>query len=213
MITWAAVIAVAYLLGSIPSGVWLGRLVFGIDPREYGSRSTGATNVLRTMGAKAALAVTLLDVAKGVGAVVFARWLLPVEPWAHVLAAFAVAAGHNWPIFCGFRGGKGVLVSAVAVGVLYWPILLVILPIGAVLIAFTRFVSLASISGAVITAALSVGLFVTGKDVAGAGRIPGPYLFYFVVAAVLVVWTHRRNIGRLLAGTENRIGHRVQTAA
>ena len=206
MITWAAVIAVAYLLGSIPSGVWIGRLVFGLDPREYGSGGTGATNVLRTMGAKAALVVTLLDVAKGIGAVVFARWLLPVEPWAHVLAAFAVAAGHNWPIFCGFRGGKGVVVSAVAVGVLYWPILLVILPIGAVLIAFTRFVSLASISGAVLTATLSVAAYATG-------RIPGPYLIYFIVAAALVMWTHRRNMGRLLSGTENRIGSRVQTAA
>jgi glycerol-3-phosphate acyltransferase PlsY len=204
--TWGAVIAVAYLLGSIPSGVWVGKRAFGIDPRQHGSRGTGATNVLRTMGAKAALAVTLLDASKGVAAVVFARWLLPLEPWAHVLAAFAVAAGHNWPVFSGFRGGKGVIVSAVAVGVLYWPILLVILPISAVLIFFTRFVSLASISGAVITAALSVALFATG-------RIPAAYLFYFVVAATLVVWTHRENINRLMAGTENRIGQRIQTAA
>jgi glycerol-3-phosphate acyltransferase PlsY len=206
MVTWGAVIAVAYLLGSIPSGLWIGRLIFGIDPREYGSKRTGATNVLRTMGTKAALAVVLLDAAKGVAAVVFARSLLPLEPWAHVLAAFAVAAGHNWPIFSGFRGGKGVIVSAVAIGVLYWPILLVILPIGGVLIFFTRFVSLASITGAMITAALSVAFFVTG-------RIPAAYLIYFVTAAVLVVWTHRENIGRLLAGTENRIGNRIQTAA
>ncbi|HEU5318170.1 MAG TPA: glycerol-3-phosphate 1-O-acyltransferase PlsY [Chloroflexota bacterium] len=206
MATWGAIAALAYLLGSIPSGVWVGRAVFGIDPREHGSRGTGATNVLRTMGTKAAFAVALMDALKGAAAVVLARWLAPAEPWAHVLAAFLVAAGHTWPLFSGFRGGKGVIVSAVAVGVLYWPILVVIVPIGALLVARTRLVSLASISGALVTAALGVAA-------RAAGRIPDAYLFYFVAAAVLVVWTHRQNIGRLASGTENRLGQRVQTAA
>src|SRR5688572_27185419 len=129
MLPWIAVGVSAYLLGSIPSGLWIGRLVFGIDPREYGSRRTGATNVLRTMGTKAALAVLVLDVAKGVAAVALARALMPYEPWGHVLAAFSAAAGHNWPLFSGFRGGKGVIVSATGVGMLYWPILAAIVPL------------------------------------------------------------------------------------
>jgi glycerol-3-phosphate acyltransferase PlsY len=206
MATWVAIAAIAYLLGSIPSGVWVGRLVFGVDPREHGSRGTGATNVLRTMGAKAAFVVALMDALKGAAAVVTARFLAPADPGAHVRAAILVAAGHTWPLFSGFRGGKGVIVSAVAVGVLYWPILVVIVPIGALLVARTRFVSLASISGAVVTAALGVAA-------RAAGQIPDEYLFYFVIAAVLVIWTHRQNISRLAAGTENRLGQRVQTAA
>lgn len=206
MATWGAIVAMAYLLGSIPSGVWIGRFAFGIDPRAYGSRGTGATNVLRTMGPKAAFVVAVLDGLKGVAAVVLARSLAPEDPWAHVLAAFAVAAGHTWPLFSGFRGGKGVIVSLVAVGVLYWPILAAIVPVGLLLVARTRFVSVGSIGGAVTTAALGVAAF-------AAGQIPEAYLFYFIVASALVVWTHRQNITRLMAGTENRLGQRVQTAA
>jgi acyl phosphate:glycerol-3-phosphate acyltransferase len=162
--------------------------------------------VLRTMGTRAAVAVAVMDALKGTAAVVLARWLLPDAPWAHVLAAFAAAAGHTWPVFSGFRGGKGVIVSGVAVGVLYWPILLALLVVGPVVVAATRFVSLGSMAGAVVTAALAIAAYF-------AGQIPLPYLFYFVVAAALVIWTHRQNIGRLLAGTENRLGQRVQTAA
>ena len=203
---WAGSAILAYLLGSIPSGVWIGRYVFGIDPRDYGSRSTGMTNVLRTMGKKAAAAVLFLDLAKGAAAVGAARALLPHEPWAHVLAAFAAAAGHNWPIFSGFRGGKGVVVSGVAIGVLHWPILAVIIPVGIVTVYVTRFVSVGSIMGAIVTAVMGVALYVTGA-------IPLAYLFYLVVASTLVLWTHRSNMARLMAGTENKLGHRVQTAA
>ena len=206
MLPWVAVGVSAYLLGSIPSGLWIGRFAFGIDPREFGSRRTGATNVLRTMGKKAALAVLFLDAAKGVAAVVLARALMPTEPWAHVIAAFAAAAGHNWPIFSGFRGGKGVIVSAVAVGVLYWPILAAIIPIGIAVIYFTRFVSVASMSGAIATAVLAIAFY-------SAHQIPEAYLFYCVAAAALVIWTHRENIARLLAGKENRIDQRIQPAA
>src|SRR5688572_4064002 len=150
MALWAVASLVAYVLGSIPSGVWIGRYVFGIDPRDFGSRSTGMTNVLRTMGKRAAAAVLFLDLAKGALAVGAARAILPAEPWAHVLAAFAAAAGHNWPIFSGFRGGKGVVVSGVAIGVLYWPILAVIIPVGIITVYLTRFVSVGSIMGALV---------------------------------------------------------------
>ena len=164
------------------------------------------TNVLRTMGKKAAAAVLFLDLAKGAAAVSIARALVPSEPWAHVLAAFAAAAGHNWPIFSGFRGGKGVVVSGVAIGVLYWPILAVIIPVGIITVYLTRFVSVGSIMGALVTAALGIALYFRGT-------IPFAYLFYLVVASTLVLWTHRANMARLVAGTENKLGHRVQTAA
>lgn len=164
------------------------------------------TNVLRTMGKKAAAAVLFLDLAKGAAAVSIARALVPSEPWAHVLAAFAAAAGHNWPIFSGFRGGKGVVVSGVAIGVLYWPILAVIIPVGIMTVYLTRFVSVGSIMGALVTAALSIALYFKGT-------IPFAYLFYLVVASMLVLWTHRANMARLVAGTENKLGQRVQTAA
>ena len=213
MALWGVAIGIAYLLGSIPSGVWIGKYIFGIDPRDYGSRSTGMTNVLRTMGKKAAAAVLFLDLAKGAVAVGIARWLLPADPpltdpdaWAHVLAAFAAAAGHNWPIFSGFRGGKGVVVSGVAIGVLYWPILAVIIPVGIITVALTRYVSVGSMMGALVTGALGIALYFRGV-------IPDAYLFYLIVASALVLWTHRANMARLMAGTENKLGHRVQTAA
>jgi acyl phosphate:glycerol-3-phosphate acyltransferase len=164
------------------------------------------TNVLRTMGKKAAAAVLFLDLAKGALAVGAARALLPTEPWAHVLAAFAAAAGHNWPIFSGFRGGKGVVVSGVAIGVLYWPILAVIIPVGIITVYLTRFVSVGSIMGALVTAVMAIVLHARGE-------IPDAYLFYLIVASALVLWTHRTNMARLMAGTENKLGHRVQTAA
>src|SRR5688500_13887896 len=204
MALWGVVVAVAYLLGSIPSGVWIGRYVFGIDPRNFGSRSTGMTNVLRTMGKKAAAATLALDLFKGALAVVVARSLLPGEPWAHVLAAIGAAAGHNWPIFVGFRGGKGVVVSGAAVGVLYLPVMAAIAPVGIVTVYLTRYVSVGSMMGALVTALLALGAYVTGA-------IPLPYLLYFVTAAALVLWTHRSNVARLLAGTENKLGQRVQT--
>jgi acyl phosphate:glycerol-3-phosphate acyltransferase len=204
MLTWAAAIGVAYLLGSIQSGLLIGRVFYGVDPRNFGSRRTGATNVLRTMGKKAAVAVVLLDFSKGALAVALAKWLLPAEPWAHVLAAFAVAAGHNWPVFFGFRGGKGVVVSGIATAVLYWPIFAVLVPVGLLVVWRTRYVSLGSMSGA-IAAPIAAAYFYSQ------GMMPQPeYVIYCVIAGALVVLTHRENIARLLAGTENRLGQRVE---
>jgi acyl phosphate:glycerol-3-phosphate acyltransferase len=206
MLMWVVVVALAYLIGSIQSGLLIGRVFYGIDPRNFGSRRTGATNVLRTMGKKAAVAVVLLDISKGAAAIVVARWLMPDQPLAHVLAAFAVAAGHNWPIFFGFRGGKGVIVSAVAVAVMYWPVFVVIATIGLGLIWRTRYVSLGSISGAIL-APITAAFFYSR------GMMPVEYLIYCTISGALVVWTHRENISRLLAGKENRLGQRVETPA
>ena len=206
-LAWLLVALVAYLLGSIPSGLWIGRLFYGLDVREYGSRRTGATNVLRTLGARAAAAAVVMDVAKGVLAVLIARWLLPVQAWAHVLAAVAVALGHNWPIFVGFRGGRGVLVSFAAVGVLYFPILLALLAIGVAIVWLTRYVSLASMSGS----ALAPLLFLAAHFLAphGAEFVPWPYVIYAFVGGTLIILAHKDNLARLRAGTESRLGQRV----
>jgi glycerol-3-phosphate acyltransferase PlsY len=204
MLAWfGLVVAVGYLLGSIPSGLLIGRLIYGVDVREYGSRRTGATNVLRTFGKKAAVAVVVMDVAKAVLSVVVARWLLPDQPWAHVLAALAAAAGHNWPVFVGFRGGRGVIVSVAAVAVLYWPIALIIVLIGIVIIWRTRYVSLGSISGAAIAPLAALAFYLHGD-------VPLPYLAFAAAGGALVALVHKDNIGRLLAGTENRLGQRAQ---
>ena len=202
------VVVAAYLLGSIPSGLWIGRIFFGIDVREYGSRRTGATNVLRTMGKKAAAGATIADVLKAVLAVVLARWLLPTQPWAHVLAAVMVAVGHNWPVFVGFRGGRGVLVSFAATGVLYWPVFAILLLVGIVVIAATRYVSLGSVLGA----ALAPVLFLAAHFLSP-GDVPWAYVIYAVLGAALVIGSHKDNLQRLRAGTESKLGQRVQRAA
>ncbi|HEX2036232.1 MAG TPA: glycerol-3-phosphate 1-O-acyltransferase PlsY [Chloroflexota bacterium] len=202
LVPWALSIVIAYLLGAIPSGLLIGKLGFGVDVREYGSRRTGATNVLRTLGKGAAALALALDLGKGILAVLVARWLLPTEPWAHVLAALAATAGHNWPIFTGFRGGRGVVVSTAAVAVLQVVVLAVLLPLAVFVIWRTRFVSLASILCAALAPPL---MFICYLE----GWAPLPYVVYTVIGAALLILSHRDNIGRLLAGTESRIGQGV----
>jgi glycerol-3-phosphate acyltransferase PlsY len=204
-LTWLGAIGAAYLLGSIPSGLLVGRLIFGVDVREHGSHRTGATNVLRTLGTKAAVAVFAMDLAKGLLAVLLARWLLPGEPWAHMLAAFAAAAGHNWPIFVGFRGGRGVIVSLAALCVMHIPVAALVLLTGFVVIWRTRYVSLGSMCGAIVAPLSSLAFYLHGD-------LPLPYLVYAIIGGALVVITHKDNIRRLLAGTESRIGQRVSAA-
>ena len=203
---WVAAAVIGYLLGSIPSGLLIGRLFFGIDVREYGSRRTGATNVLRTLGPKAAVAAVGMDLAKGAAAVALARWLLPGEPWAHAAAALLAAIGHNWPVFVGFRGGRGVLVSMAAVGVLHPPVLLLLLYFGALAIWLTRYVSLASILGSALAPAFFLLFYLRGD-------VPLAYLLYSVAGALLIIVAHKDNIERLRAGTEARLGQRVGIAA
>jgi glycerol-3-phosphate acyltransferase PlsY len=205
VLRWLAAVLVAYLLGSIPCGLLFGRMAHGIDVRDYGSHRTGMTNVLRTMGKGAAITVLLLDALKAVLAVLFARWLLPAEPWAHVLAALAVAAGHNWPIFGGFRGGRGVVVSATCLGVMYPPALLIIAVVGVFLIWRTRYVSLGSVVGTALAPPLMLFAYTQGQ-------VPFPYLVYSIVGAVLIIASHKDNIGRLLAGTESQIGQSARPA-
>ena len=154
--------ALGYLLGAIPFGLIIGRFTKGIDLREYGSHRTGATNALRTLGTRAAAAVFVLDVAKGVAAVVLARALFAGDPlvdWAAAVAGVAAIVGHNWSVFIGFTGGRGVATSAGALAAMSPWTILIVAPIVALLIWRTRYVSLGSVTGAlaapIITAALA----------------------------------------------------------
>jgi len=211
---YVACMALGYLLGSIPFGVLVTRQTGNVDVRRYGSGSTGATNVLRTVGGKAAVLVVVGDLAKGVLAVVFAGMIVGNSylavgsfglgrPLAQVLAALAAVAGHNWSVFLKFRGGRGVatffggLVVLLPVAALFGGEILLI---GAVT---TRFVSLGSIAGVVGTYAIVVPLTVLNG-------FPIEYLVYALVGVLVIVIMHRRNIARLLSGKERRLGEEAK---
>ncbi len=194
--------SLTYLLGAIPTGLLVGRLYGGIDVRNYGSRSTGATNVLRTLGPGASVCVAAADFLKGLLAVLLIRQLYPQQHWTHGLAAFSAAVGHNWPLFAGFRGGKGVLTALGGLTLLHPPTTYVVFGVGAVVLWRTRYASLASLSGALVA---TVGLV----SAALRQNVPAAYVASGIGSAALLVLRHRENISRLLAGTERRLGERM----
>ena len=200
---FSSIVLLAYLLGSIPFGYIAGR-ISGIDVREHGSRNIGATNVWRVLGKSSGLAVFCADALKGFGAVRLALWIAgesaagnQAEFYA-ILAAAASVAGHSFPIWLKFKGGKGVATSAGALfGVI--PIATItILIVWLVVFLVTRYVSVASILAAL---ALPIVVWVLVR----LHLTQGPILFYFSLGmTALVVWRHRSNISRLLNGTEQR---------
>jgi glycerol-3-phosphate acyltransferase PlsY len=203
---YLVLIVIGYLLGSIPTGQIAGALAGGVDLRRYGSGKTGATNVLRTLGWGAALGVVAGDLAKGIVAVLLARWLIRdphAQPVAEVLAGFAAVIGHNWSIFIQLKGGRGVVVSTAVVILICWPAALITTVIGAIVLAVSRIVSLASLTGAVV-GAVALTIFVV------LFHYPLPYLVYGVMAAGLIWLRHIDNIQRLLAGTERKLGQKAQ---
>ena len=203
----------AYLLGSLPTGYLAGRLLKGIDIREVGSGSTGATNVLRTLGKVPAIVVLLVDVLKGVLAIAavnasFTRlpgWLYYTkavdvnlanwQPWMMVLAGLLALLGHSKPIWLNFKGGKSVATSLGVLLAMDWRIGLSTIAVFAISIAISRIVSLSSITGAISVTALMIAF-----------RQPLPYCLFAIAGGIYVIWLHRANIQRLLAGTEPQIG-------
>ena len=201
---------IGYLVGAIPFGLIIGRLTRGVDIREYGSHRTGATNALRTLGAQVAAMVFILDLAKGVAAVLIARLLLPADSlasheWAAAAAGLAAIVGHIWSIFIRFTGGRGVATSTGALGAMAPWALLVMAPVVVFIIWRWRYVSLGSVSGALLTP-LVVGLMA----LANIGSVQA--FAYSVGAGLLVTASHADNIGRLRAGTERKIGTKEQIA-
>lgn len=201
---------IGYLLGAIPFGLLMGRVTRGIDIREYGSHRTGATNALRTLGSGPAALVFALDVAKGLAAVLIARFVLPadsaaVHEWAAAAAGVAAIVGHNWSIFIRFTGGRGVASSTGGLGGMAPWALLIMAPVVFLIIWRSRYVSLGSVSGAVISPVV-VGVLA----LIGAGTLQA--FVYAVIAGALVATSHADNIARLRAGTERKIGQKEQVS-
>jgi glycerol-3-phosphate acyltransferase PlsY len=190
--------AVGYLIGSVPTGLIVGRVVRGIDIRQYGSGKTGATNVMRTVGTRWGVVALLGDLAKGVVPVLIARFVSD-EPYVQAVAGLAAAVGHDFPLFAGFSGGRGVATSYGAALAMSPIPAAALLPLGIGVVALTRIMSLMSVGLAPVLAAVFVVLAATGYH-------PWAYAVYAVIAATMVVVLHRENIQRLIAGTEPRLG-------
>ena len=198
-VTLVILVLVCYLLGSIPFGLIAGKLYRRIDVREHGSGSTGMTNVIRTVGVPMGALVLLLDMGKGVGAVALARYALDAPEAAQGAAALAAIAGHNWPVFIGFRGGRGTATGWGALLIL-WPIAgLVASVVGLALVAITRYVSLGSVTATLVgCAVLAVACL--------AGAAPMGLIWFAAIGCAFVVGRHRGNIERLLKGEERKLG-------
>ena len=209
---WAGSIGMlllAYLLGSLPTGYLVARQLKGIDIREHGSGSTGATNVLRTLGKGPGLFVFLVDIGKGVAAILLARNIGPLLntgvnigfDWVPVLTVLAGAmalVGHSRSVWLGFKGGKSVATGLGIIFALHWPTGLIAFGMFGLMLALFRIVSLGSIMGAI---AVPVTMVAMGQPLA--------YEIFAALAAFYVVNRHRSNIQRLLAGTEPRIGQKL----
>ena len=196
---YVAVIAFSYLVGSLSWGYILLRWRLGMDVREFGSGRTGMSNVLRTGGGKAAAVVLALDIGKGVVVVspgTGGHW----EPRiAEVATALVVLVGHNWPVFLGFRGGRGILTALGGLSMMT-PVPAAVATAIFLITAFgSRYISLGSIAGVLAGAASLIGL-------ALAGWYSITYMYYAGGAAAMIIWQHRDNIRRLMDGSERRLG-------
>ena len=189
---WALLLIAAYLIGSIPMGLILGKSIWKKDLRQYGSHNIGATNAWRVLGRKAGLLVFILDFLKGQLGVLLGAWLF-ASPGAMVLGGFAAIIGHMFPIFLGFKGGKGVATALGVIAALMPKVTAIVFIVWLVLVVITRYVSVGSIVAAVLTPIL-----------AAVFNEPIIYFLFALLAAVVIVFRHRENIQRLKAGRENK---------
>jgi acyl phosphate:glycerol-3-phosphate acyltransferase len=210
------IVLIAYLLGSFPTGYIAVKQLKGIDIREVGSGSTGATNVLRTLGKGPGALVLVLDALKGVLAIALVYWLFNFEPiknyipptvdaqlwqpWIVTSTGLAAILGHSKSIFLGFTGGKSVAISLGILLAMSWQVGLAAVGVFAVVVAISRIVSLSSIAGAI---AVSIFMIILHQ--------PFPYILFGIIGGLYVILRHRTNIERLLTGTEPKIGQNVAT--
>ena len=205
-----SMLVLAYLLGSSPSAVWIGKKYYGVDIREHGSKNAGTTNMLRVLGRRAAIPVFVLDFFKGFAAVsllslmrydpeITSAWLINLK----ILAVFAAVLGHIFPIFADFKGGKGVATLVGAVTGIYPQIILLCFGAWALVFMISHYVSLAS-----MTAGCCFPLFViiySSSEWSRNHDISFTFILFAFAVAGLLIWSHRRNIERLKAGTESKI--------
>lgn len=195
-----------YLVGGLPFGLLVGRIARNVDLRAHGSGRTGATNALRTLGPRAAAVVLVLDLAKGIAAVLVARLLLGAQgreaaEWAAAAAGSAAVLGHVYSPFIGFRGGRGVATTAGGLLALAPLALAIVVPVVLLVAWRSRYMSLASVLGASLAPVVTGALVVIGRgEAADVG--------YALVAGAIVLIAHRDNIARLRSGTERKIGDR-----
>lgn len=197
VVTEILILLLAYLFGSLPTGVWLARWR-GVNIQKVGSGNTGATNVLRTLGWGPALVVAGFDALKG-GIALGVAHLVGVNDWLAGLVAVAAVLGHNYSIFLRFSGGKGVATSFGTMLVMDPLVSLLALPIGILTIAITRFVSAGSMIGSFASVCLALAL-----------ARPAWEIFTLALLVGLIFFTHRDNLRRLYAGNERRWGEKVK---
>lgn len=189
---------IAYLLGSINTSIIVGKKMAGVDIRKSGSGNAGATNALRTLGKKAGIIVLIGDILKAVVAILIAILISKItkaddEVILKQIAGFFVVLGHNFPIFYGFKGGKGIATSLGVILLINVKIGLICLVFALIIMALTRIVSLGSILAAILFPVLTLIL-------------DTKYFIFSLIIALLVIFKHRANIKRIMEGQENRLG-------
>lgn len=203
-------IIIAYLLGSIPSAVWIGKRYYGIDIREHGSKNAGTTNMLRVLGKRAAFPVFALDFLKGFVAValvsilqydehISAAWIINLK----IIAVFAAVLGHMFPVFAGFRGGKGVATLMGAITAIHPLVVMLCFAVWFLVLLVSHYVSLASmVAGCCFPVFVLVFSLISYSRY---GEISVTFIVFAFVTALLLIFTHRKNIERLRAGTESKM--------
>lgn len=193
MAEYLVTVIAAYLIGSIPSGLILGKLLWNTDLREHGSHNIGATNAWRTLGKGAGIAVFIADCLKGQAGVLIGLSVVG-SPLSAVVGGFFSIIGHSFSLFLSFHGGKGVATSLGVLTMLMGNVTFIVFLIWLAIVFLTRYVSLGSITAGIFTPILAV-LF----------GYPIEYILFAMMAAALVILRHKENINRLLHGTENKI--------
>ena len=207
MIECVIMAIIAYLIGSINFSIIFSKKIAGFDVREKGSGNAGTTNMLRSVGKKAAIITLICDILKGVVAILIALLIGRIVPNSNgallvQIAGVAVILGHTFPIFFQFKGGKGVATSLGVLIMSNWQIGLICLVFALILIALTQMVSVGSIAAAILYPVLT--LFIPQNYI-----VHGSYLIYSIILAIIIVFNHRENVKRLLNGTENKISFKT----
>jgi acyl phosphate:glycerol-3-phosphate acyltransferase len=194
----AIVLLIAYLLGSVPSGLWIGKLFYNKDIRESGSGNLGATNTFRVLGKPAGIAVTLMDILKGTAAVLLLHLPAFADSGIHPLTlGIAAVVGHMFPVFAKFRGGKAVATSGGVILGYSWPFFLILIVSFLIILKLTKIVSLTSMAMGVIALIYAIINYVRTGDLY--------LLIVIIVLSAFIFYRHRANIGRIKAGTEPKV--------